>query len=278
MLLIAVLLTAGLVPSALASVSARVNTSSAKVYKTASTKAASLNVPKNLNVSITAISGSWARVSYKGNTAYMPLAWLTPTDKVAGYAKGTTAVYSSSLKKMGSISAGTCVYALGTIGDYYLVMSTSGALGYVKSGTLSKTKPSVSNVQPAVANLSRVDKAILMGQSLLGKPYSSGSNPPKSFDCSSFVWYCMTAAGFSVNKTSATQAADGRHKLITSISSLQRGDILFFDTSGNGAVDHSAIYLGGNQFIEASRNAGKVQTNTLTSWYKSHFVCARRPG
>ena len=275
-LLIAVLLTAGMIPSAFASVPAKVKSSSARVYKSASTKAASVKVPKNLSVSITAISGSWARVTYKGNTAYMPLSWLTPTEKTTAYTTGTTTVYNSSLKKMSTISMGTSVYMLGTIGDYYLVMNKSGSLGYVKNGTLSKTKPAVSNVTQTT-NISKADKAIALGESLLGKPYKSSSNPPSSFDCSSFVWYCMGKAGYSVYKTSATQAADSRYAKITSISSLKKGDMIFFDTSGDGKVDHSAIYMGGDKFIEASRNAGKVQINTMTNWYKSHFMWGRRP-
>ena len=266
-----------MVPTAFASVAAKVNSSSARVYKSASSKAASVKVSKGLNVSITAISGSWARVSYKGNTAYMPLSWLTPTEKTAVYTKGSTAVYNSSLKKVNTVTAGTTVYALGTIGDYYLVMNKSGSLGYMKNGTLTKTKPVLSDVKQTTS-ISKVDKAIAMGESLLGKPYKSSSNPPSSFDCSSFVWYCMGKAGYSVNRTSVTQSTDSRYTKINSISELKRGDMIFFDTSGDGKVDHSAIYLGGNKFIEASRNAGKVQTNTMTSWYKSHFMWARRPG
>ena len=274
--LASILLTAGFVPSAFASVAAKVNSSSARVYKSASTKAASIQVPKNLSVSITAISGNWAKVSYKGNTAYMPLRWLTPTEKTAGYATGSTPVYNNNLKQMCTISSGTCVYVLGTIGNYYLVMNSSGSLGYIQDGKLSKTKPAVTNV--ATTSISKVDKALQVAEGLLGRPYESGSNPPNTFDCSSFVWYCMGKAGYSVNKTSVSQANDGRYQKITSVSALKKGDMLFFDTTGDGNVDHSAIYIGGDKFVEASRNAGKVQMNTLTSWYKNHFLWARRPG
>ena len=275
-LLIAVILAAGCVPTAFASVSAKVNTSSAKAYSSASTKSAYISVSKNTKVSVTDISGGWAKVSAKGVTAYMPLKYLTPTKKVKGYTKDSTTVYNTSGKKMGKVSKGTGMYVLGTIGKYYCVMNGSGTIGYVKKGTLSDSKPAVSNVKKT-AKVSKVDKAILVGRALLGRPYKTDDNPPNSFDCSSFVQYCLKKAGISIKKTSATQAADSRHKLITSVSDLKRGDVLCFDTSGDGNVDHSAIYLGGNKFIEASRNAGKVQINTLTSWYKGCFVCARRP-
>ena len=274
-LLIAVILTAGFVPSAFASVSAKVSSSSAKAYKKASTSSSSLKVPKDLKLTITSISGSWAKVSYKGGSAYMPLKYLTPTNKVKGYAKSNTTVYNTSGKKTGTLSKGSSVYVVGTVNGYSCVVRGS-SLGFVKSGSLSDTKPSVSSVK--TTNLSKVDKAIVLAQSLLGRRYATSDNPPQSFDCSSFVRYCMGKAGYSMKGTAAAQAADSRYTKITSTSALKKGDVLCFDTSGDGKVDHSAIYLGSNRFIEASRNAGKVQTNTMTSWYKSHFVCARRPG
>ena len=269
-LLTAVILATVIAPAAFAAVPAKVRIAYARAYQTASVKSSSIIVPKNLDVSITAVAGNWARVSRGGKIAYMPAKYLTPTKKVAGYAKGVTAVYNSSGKKIGSISKGSGVYVLGTVGSYYCIANSSGTIGYVKSGTLSSTKP-------AVTTLSKVEKAVVVGYSLLGKKYALSDNPPNSFNCSSFVQYCMNKVGYSMKGTAATQAADSRYKLIPSVSSLKTGDVLFFDTSGDGKVDHSAIYVGDGNFIEASRNAGKVQTNTMTSWYKKHFICARRP-
>ena len=289
-LLITILMTAGIIPSALASIPAKINTSSAKVFSSASSSASSVDVPKNLKVSITSISGSWTKVSYKGRSAYMPMKHLTPTQKVKGYATDSTAVYNSSGKKKGTIARGTGVYVLGTIDGYYCVTNESGAIGYVKTGTLSESKPKaeasksgeVTNVTSTVStkstsNLSKIDTALSVANKLLGVPYKLSDNPPHSFNCSSFVQYCMGKAGYSMKGTAAAQAADGRYARIDSTSDLKKGDVLCFDTSEDGKVDHSAIYLGGGRFIEASQKAGMVQTNSLSSWYKNHFVCARRP-
>ena len=273
-LLVAIILTAGVIPSAFASVPAKVNSSSARAYKKASTSSDNMKIPKNLKVSITSISGSWAKVSYKGSSAYMPLKYLSPTSKVKGYAKSSTTVYNTSGKKKGTLSKGDSVYVVGTVNGYNCVVS-GDAYGFVKSGTLSDSKPAVTNVKTTA--VSKIDKAIMLAKSLIGRKYAASDNPPQSFDCSSFVRYCLSKAGYSIKGTAASQAADTRYAKITSTSDLKKGDVLCFDTSGNGKVDHSAIYLGNNKFIEASRNAGKVQTNTMTSWYKSHFVCARRP-
>lgn len=275
-LLAAITLAALIAPSALAAVPAKVNADSVKVYQSASVTAIGVSVPKNTNVSITAISGGWAKVTYGSKTGYIQAKYLSPTKKVAGYAKSATAVYNSSGTKIGSISKAAGVYVLGTVGNYYCIANSSGTVGYVKSGTLSSTKPTVVTVTKAT-QISKVDKAIALGRSLLGTKYALSDTPPNSFNCSSFVRYCMKKAGYSMKGTAATQAADSRYQRITSISSLKKGDVLCFDTSENGKVDHSAIYLGNNKFIEASQKAGKVQINTLTDWYKKHFVCARRP-
>lgn len=283
--MIAVLLTAGTVSGASASVAAKVSSSSARVYRSASKSASSLKVPKNLSVSITAISGSWAKVKCKGASAYMQVSSLTPTSKTKKYAASSTTVYNSAGKKQGTLSKGSGVYQLGTINGYCCVMNGSGSIGYVKTGSLTSSKPSsgnssgsgVTNVKPTKV-VSKVDKALALAKKLLGKRYSLYDNPPSSFNCSSFVQYCMGKVGYSMKGTAASQAADSRYAKISSISSLKKGDVLFFDTTDDGKVDHSAMYLGGNKFIEASRNAGKVQINTLTTWYKSHFKWARRPG
>lgn len=201
---------------------------------------------------------------------------LSPTNKVKGYAKRAVTVYNSAGKRKGSLSKGDGVYVLGTVSGYYCVMSGSGAVGYVKSGTLSRKKPAVTKVKKVVV-LTKVDKALLVARQLLGRPYSMSGSAPYSFNCSSFVQYCMGKAGYSMNGTAAAQSVDGRYAKVSSVSSLRKGDILFFDTTGDGRVDHSAIYISGGKFVEASRNAGKVQVNTLSSWYKSHFKWARRP-
>ena len=188
---------------------------------------------------------------------------------------------SSSSSKLGTLGTGSTVYVVGMDDGYYRIQNRSGSVtGYVKSGYLTATKPKTSSGSPSsgsTVSVTGVDKAISVAKSLLGRPYAVSDNPPSSFNCSSFVEYCLEKAGFSVKGTAAAQAADSSLAKISSTSSLKKGDILCFDTDGDGTCDHTALYLGSGSFIEASQNAGKVQTNSLSSWYKSHFLWARRP-
>lgn len=284
--ILAVVLLVACAPAALAtSYSAKINSSACKVYKSASTSSKVLcSDVKDLSVSITGYSGDWAKIEYKGYTGYVKCEYLTLRSRLTAYTAKSTPVYkraSSSSSKLGTLGTGSTVYVVGMDDGYYRIQNRSGSVtGYVKSGYLTATKPKTSSGSPSsgsTVSVTGVDKAISVAKSLLGRPYAVSDNPPSSFNCSSFVEYCLEKAGFSVKGTAAAQAADSSLAKISSTSSLKKGDILCFDTDGDGTCDHTALYLGSGSFIEASQNAGKVQTNSLSSWYKSHFLWARRP-
>ena len=284
--ILAVALLVACAPAALAtSYSAKINSSACKVYKSASTSSKVLcSDVKDLSVSITGYSGNWAKIEYKGYTGYVKCEYLTLRSRLTAYTAKSTPVYkraSSSSSKLGTLGTGSTVYVVGMDDGYYRIQNRSGSVtGYVKSGYLTATKPKTSSGSPSsgsTVSVTGVDKAISVAKSLLGRPYAVSDNPPSSFNCSSFVEYCLEKAGFSVKGTAAAQAADSSLAKISSTSSLKKGDILCFDTDGDGTCDHTALYLGSGSFIEASQNAGKVQTNSLSSWYKSHFLWARRP-
>ena len=284
--ILAVVLLVACAPAALAtSYSAKINSSACKVYKSASTSSKVLcSDVKDLSVSITGYSGDWAKIEYKGYTGYVKCEYLTLRSRLTAYTAKSTPVYkraSSSSSKLGTLGTGSTVYVVGMDDGYYRIQNRSGSVtGYVKSGYLTATKPKTSSGSPSsgsTVSVTGVDTAISVAKSLLGRPYAVSDNPPSSFNCSSFVEYCLEKAGFSVKGTAAAQAADSSLAKISSTSSLKKGDILCFDTDGDGTCDHTALYLGSGSFIEASQNAGKVQTNSLSSWYKSHFLWARRP-
>jgi cell wall-associated NlpC family hydrolase len=54
-------------------------------------------------------------------------------------------------------------------------------------------------------------------------------------------------------------------------SQLQPGDVVFFDGLG-----HNGIYIGGNQFIHAPHTGDVVKISSISGWYASTYVGARR--
>jgi peptidoglycan DL-endopeptidase CwlO len=102
----------------------------------------------------------------------------------------------------------------------------------------------------------------------LGTPYVWAGASPGGFDCSGFVQYVYSQVGVSLPHNAASQFGYGTP---VSISDLQAGDLVFFDGLG-----HVGIYMGGGQFIHSPHTGDVVKISSLSGWYSSTFVGARR--
>ena len=300
LMLIGVLLMALVPAGALASSkSARIN-GTTKIYQSPSTKAKSVVVSPQ-KVKLEAYSDGWARVSSKGKTAYIPIKYVTLTSPVKVYTTEKVTIYKKAGSgKLGTAERGTELYFIGLNGKYAHVQNKSGsAQGYVRSSSLSKTKPSgtssgsgsygsstssstfpsklLSNV--ADRSVSKIEYTIYIAQQYIGYPYASHAHPPKTFDCAKFCHYCYgKAKSGAVRNSSKTQGYDDRYMLVGSIGDLKRGDMVCFDTvSDSDLCDHTGIYLGDGKFIHASSAAGMVIVSDLKSgYYKRVFSWGRR--
>ena len=157
--LVLTLALAAMSPAMAQSVKAKVSSSSAKIYKSASSSAKHVSMKKGTQVTVTAVKGGWAKVKVSGKTGYMPTKYLTKASgstaksatskasksskRVAAYVSKDTYVYKSasggSAKR--SIATNTKVYVVGKSGSYYKVQNASGsATGYLKTSCVSKSK------------------------------------------------------------------------------------------------------------------------------------------
>lgn len=159
-MLIALLLVSAAAPAMAESRKATVSSSSAKIYRTASSSADHAKMKKGTQVTVTAVKGSWAKVKVSGKTGYMPVKYLSKSSSASASKKTTskkassrtvayvskdTYVYkkasTSSTKR--SIAANTKIYVVSKSGSYYKVQNASGsATGYVKTSCVSKRKVS----------------------------------------------------------------------------------------------------------------------------------------
>jgi len=109
----------------------------------------------------------------------------------------------------------------------------------------------------------------------LGRPYKYGATGPNSFDCSGFVYAVYKEVGIKIPRTSIAQSKIKGKKL--SINELREGDLLSFDTSLKGHINHSGIYIGDHKFIHASSGrAYSVTISSLDGWYKDKFRWGKR--
>lgn len=122
---------------------------------------------------------------------------------------------------------------------------------------------------PAITSASVVSEA----HKYKGIPYASGGTTSAGFDCSGFTQKAFSDAGSSIPRTTGAQFNSGTP---VDKGNLQPGDLVFFNTSGNG-VSHSGIYIGSSNFIHSSSSKGVMISSINDPYYwGSRYIGARR--
>ena len=119
-----------------------------------------------------------------------------------------------------------------------------------------------------VAPPARFGGVVGIAMRYLGVPYRWGGASPSGFDCSGFTMYVYAQVGVSLPHYTGSQWAMGTP---VSRDQLQAGDLVFFNGLG-----HMGIYVGGNNFIHAPHTGDVVKISSMTGWYSSTYVGARR--
>ncbi len=118
------------------------------------------------------------------------------------------------------------------------------------------------------------NEIVRTAHSFIGVPYQWGGTSEQSgFDCSGLSMVVYRQNGLNLPRISRNQFQSGRR---AHQNSLQKGDLVFFATSGSGQVSHVGIYIGGGKFIHAPATGRKVSIEYLSNpYYSSRFVGAR---
>ncbi|MDU7904307.1 MAG: SH3 domain-containing protein [Peptostreptococcaceae bacterium] len=248
----------------------------------------SYSVIKSLNkgtqVGLISESNGWAKISCNGTVGYISSQYLGDINSGGGQEDNTVKenkqVTASSVNvRQGpgtnysvirSLSRGTQVVVISESNGWAKI-NYNGTVGYVSSQYLGDIN-SGGGENPGQS--SSADKVINIAKQQLGKTYVWGAEGPNTFDCSGFTMYSFkNGAGVNLPRVSKEQSKYGTS---VSKSNLQKGDLVFFDTDGDGVVNHVGIYIGNNEFIHASSGAGKVVISQFNSYYNSKFTNARR--
>jgi cell wall-associated NlpC family hydrolase len=131
------------------------------------------------------------------------------------------------------------------------------------SGSIDSTEQPLPAAPPG-----RYGGVVGIAMQYLGTPYVYGGASPSGFDCSGFVMYVYAQVGVSLPHNAAAQYGYGTP---VSRSQLQPGDLVFFNGLG-----HDGIYIGGGQFIHSPHTGDVVKISSISGWYSSTWVGARR--
>lgn len=218
------------------------------------------------------------------------------TTKKTYYVKGTSVNARSEANKSSSVvkkfDTNDKVTVTGEDGDWYIV-DINGKKAYIQKSLLSSKKVETTSrssnsltenneenkseeqqEETTTASNKSADAIVAYAKTFQGYPYVYGSNGPSSFDCSGFVQYVYKHFGYSLSRSSKTQANDG---VAVSKSNLQPGDILIFKNTAKTEIGHVGIYIGNGQFIHASNPKTGVTISSLSSAsYQQRYVTARR--
>ena len=142
-------------------------------------------------------------------------------------------------------------------------------------GQLRTRYPQLAARQPVLLDSQLREAAVARAMLVVNTPYRYGGNTPEGgFDCSGLVQYVFSGIADRGLPRSTRQWAEGSTPL--NLSRLQRGDLLFFNTSGT-PFSHMGIYVGAGQFVHAPSSGGTVRKDALDSrYFGQRYLGARR--
>lgn len=199
---------------------------------------------------------------------------------------------------IGKLNKGLFITVLDTYKEWHRIQTGIGKIGWVSSDYIAIQKQSPPQISrsddereiPEVKVINKEATASIppepiqatgqvivdFAKGFLGVKYIyGGDTPQEGFDCSGLVQYVYANFKITLERTAAKQAAEG---VSINRSELLAGDLVFFDTTGNGKnIDHVGIYIGENIFIHAASPRFNVTITSLSdSYYLKYYILAKR--
>lgn len=201
--------------------------------------------------------------------------------KTLGYFTGTATGYygSATVASVKKFQSANGLSANGICNAATLEkMFASSAVKAGSSSSGGSSAPAVDNSTPTNSGSSTGQQIADYAKQFLGRPYILGANGPNAFDCSGFTRYVYKHFGINLPRTAYEQGYKGPGTKVTSISELQIGDLVFFNTVADADLsDHAGIYIGNGQVIHASSGSQRkvVISSFSTNYYRTHFSWGR---
>lgn len=257
---------------------AKVKTETLRVREKATTDSKIVTlVSQDDKLKITKQSDDWAKVRVDGKTGYISKDYAKVSYSF-GKAKSMKQIQAEEAAKEAERKAKIQAQAEASASrtTNRSTNSTSSVSESSSRSSQTTNTNSSSNVKRASVTSSGSSvgsKVASYAQQFVGNPYRYGGNSlTGGIDCSGFTQQVMARYGYSISRTSSSQASEGS---AVSISNLRAGDLVFY--GNGGSINHVALYIGGGQVVHASNSApyprGGIKISNVN--YRTP-ICARR--
>jgi cell wall-associated NlpC family hydrolase len=147
----------------------------------------------------------------------------------------------------------------------FILLSSFVNAELINKYTIAEQTPSpVAAKAKKQKKLTKRQVIINAAKSLIGLDYwPGGQDSDYGYDCSGLTQFCYNAAGIDIPRVSRDQYTSCEK---VDESELKPGDLIFFNTLGNG-VNHVGIYLGSGDFIHAPGIGHQIRTDTINKPY-----------
>ena len=251
----------------------KVQTETLRVRKKASTNSKIVTlVSEDDKLKVKKQTDDWAKVKVDGQIGYVSKDYAKVTYSF-GKAKSMKQIQAEQAAKEAQKQAVQTTFgndaSSSSCSNTSFSSTTSGSTKASSVQAAKKASVSVSS-SGSSATGSRIAS---YAQQFIGNPYRYGGNSLTSgIDCSGFTQQIMAKFGYSISRTSSSQAGEGR---AVSTSNLRAGDLVFY--GNGGSINHVAVYIGGGQVVHASNSApyprGGIKISNVN--YRTP-ICARR--
>lgn len=139
-------------------------------------------------------------------------------------------------------------------------------------------KVTLANLEKETRKNNTIDNILNEAESYIGTPYRLGGMTRSGIDCSAFVLSVFGATtDITLPRVSSAQANEGER---VEKSDLNKGDLLFFQTSGRRishvGIVHEITPTGEIKFIHASTSRGVIVSSLNEKYWGSRYKFAKR--
>lgn len=241
-------------------------------------------LPKNGGCYIYSIDkNGWAKIKSGSVTGYVSTDFLVMGDEVAELAKKVgseiATVNSTTVRIREEKNTDSATITLVPNGEELDVLDDSDAdwvkvsidndTGYIAKEyvdikyqlkkAIAYTEDGAIAASGSAQSSSVRSRMVSYAKQFLGNRYVfGGTSLSGGIDCSGFTMRIYEKFGYSISRTSRSQAAKGRS---ITVSTVRPGDLVFY--SKNGSINHVAMYIGGGQVIHASNPRSGVKISNM---------------